>query len=78
MQLPLHPFSVGDVPGDFRRADDGTGGVADRRHGERYVDERAVLSLADGVEVFDTLAAPDARQHHVFFAQTLGWNQDRD
>ena len=39
---------------------------------------RTVLAAADGLEVIDPLAAPDARQDVVLLRLTVGWNQNAD
>ena len=55
-----------------------TGGVLDGRHRDRHVDEPAVLGAADGLEMVDTLAAPDAREHAVLLLAPILRNDERD
>src|SRR5579864_681392 len=53
-QLSLNSFTFGDVPGNFRRSDNLSAGVPDRRNCERNIDKRLVLTHTNGVEVFDS------------------------
>ena len=65
LPLRLGPLAVGDVAGDLRGPDDRAVGVADRRDGERDVDDAPVLGDALGLEVLDPLAPADALQDAV-------------
>ena len=66
--------AVADVAGDFRRADDTAGIVANRRDRQRNRDQRAVLALTNRFEVSDGLAGPDAGEDHVLLGLAIGRN----
>ena len=46
-------LAVADVTGNLRRPDNRAVVGPDWRHGERHLDEGAVLAAADGLEVFN-------------------------
>ena len=66
MSLPL-----GDVARDLRGADDPAVGIPERRDGRGNVDALSVGADPDGLEVIDTLAAPDAREDSRFLPLPL-------
>src|SRR5580700_3857531 len=56
-------FARGDVAGDLRGADDDAVRVLDRRHAQRNGKLAAVLALADGLVMVETLAATNAGEN---------------
>ena len=49
----------------------------DRRDGQRNIDQASVLALADGLEVFNPLAAVNLCEDRWLFVETLTRNYDR-
>ena len=76
--LPLDPLLVRDVAGRLGGADDPAERVAHRRHGERDLDERAVLAAAHGLEVVHRLSATDAPQDVGLLAMSIGRDDQQD
>src|ERR1700732_4753259 len=76
--LFFRPLPLGNVTRYFRRADNSTLGVPDRRDGERNIESSPILGLPYGLEVFDLFAAADSRGDITFFRVTLGRNDQRD
>jgi hypothetical protein len=68
--------SCGDVTRYLRRADDLSFRISDRRDRDRYVDQRAVLALAHGLEVIDRQPLADSRQDVVFLRLAVRWDQN--
>ena len=68
----------GHVAGDFRGADDRAVFVPHRRHGERNVNQPAVLAAPDGLVVLDAPAGRDAFQEPRFLALEMIWNNRGD
>src|SRR6516225_8821289 len=66
------------VAGDFRGADDRAVLVPHRRHGERNVNQPAVLAAPDGLVVLDAPAGRDAFQEPRFLALEMIWNNRGD
>jgi hypothetical protein len=62
---------LGDVASDFGGADDGTGGVAERRNGGGDENGLAVFASADGFEMLDAQAFADAGENVDFFGGTI-------
>jgi hypothetical protein len=63
LRLPQRLFGAllfGDVAGDLGRANDLTGGVPDRRDGERDVDLPGVLRDPDSFKVLNAVPSPDS------------------
>src|SRR5580692_4835305 len=77
-QLSLNAFTFGDVPSNFRGSDNLSAGVPNRRNGERNIERRLVLSDTNGVEVFDSLAFPDAFDDDCFFVPAIGRDDQRN
>src|SRR6202011_5693943 len=69
--LGVEALPRGDVAGDLRRADDRAVRVADGRHRQRHIDERAVLAPADRLEMIDAFATPDALEDEILFAEAI-------
>ncbi len=67
-----------DISGDLRRADDDASVVIKWRDSERNRDQRAVLSLTDGLVMSNGLALADSTQHEFFFAQANLRNDHAD
>src|SRR5215468_5575141 len=63
----LSELSMGDVAGDFGRADDPALIVLDRGHGQGDVDQRSVLAAPHGFKLMNPLAATDAREDFRLF-----------
>src|ERR1700737_405597 len=76
--LFFRPLPLCNVARYFRRADNSTLGVLDRRDGERNIESSPVLGLPYGLEVFDLFAAADSREDIIFFRETLGRNDQGD
>ena len=74
----LRALPLGDVARDLRRANHPSVLVANRRDGERDVEQRAVLALPHGLEVIDALVTPDSREHFVFLRAPLLWDDQGD
>ena len=74
----LRELPLGDVSRDLRRADDLAVDVLHRRHGDRDVDQFAVLALPHGVEGRDPLSAPQAGDDAVLLFISIGAHQERD
>src|ERR1700722_9200922 len=53
-QRSFNLFTFGDVPSNFRRSDDLSGGVPNRRNCQRNIERFLVLTHTNGVEVFDS------------------------
>src|SRR5207248_9230825 len=70
-------LALGDVPGNFRRADAAAFSVLDGRHGQRNVNKAAVFALPNGLIPVDAFAAPDPRKLGRLVG-TVRWNQYRD
>ena len=66
-QLSLNSFTLGDVPSNFRRSDNLSAGVPDRRNCERNIEQCLVLTNANGIEVFDSFAFLDSFDNDRFF-----------
>src|ERR1700733_11933272 len=49
-QSLVNPFTLGDVPGNFRRSDNLPAGVPDGRDGERNIEQCLIFSDTNGVE----------------------------
>ena len=76
--LPLfRPFALGNVAGNFGRADDIAAKVSDWRNGQRNIDEASVLAHSDRLIMVDPLTTPDAFQDSGFFVTAIGWNEHR-
>ena len=74
--LPLfRPFALGNVTGNFGRADDIAAEVSDWRNGQRNIDEASVLALSDRLVMVDPLTAPDAFEDFGFFVMAIGRNE---
>src|SRR5207244_3760937 len=71
LELALMSLPLGDVARDLRGADDPAAGILERRDGRGNIDTRSVRADPDGLEVIDTLAAPDARQDFRFLPLPL-------
>jgi hypothetical protein len=56
-------FALGDIAGDFRRADDFAFCIPDRRNGQRNIDPASVLSLTNCLIMLDALTASDTLQN---------------
>src|ERR1700732_565009 len=76
--LFFRPLPLGNVTRYFRRADNSTLGVPDRRDGERNIESSPIRGLPYGLEVFDLFAAADSREDIIFFHVTLGRNDQGD
>ncbi len=74
----LGPPLVGDVPADLGGPDDLALGVADRRDGERDVDDGAVLPPPLRLVVVDLLAAADAAEDALGVLDGLGRHEHGD
>src|ERR1700737_2413395 len=72
--LFFRPLPLCNVARYFRRADNSTLGVPDRRDGERNIESSPILGLPYGLEVFDLFAAADSREDIIFLRVTLRWN----
>ena len=70
--------AIADVARNFRSADDTSGLVFDGGNSERYVEERSIFALADGLVMFDRLSAPDPFENAQLFVVPARWNQSRD
>ena len=83
-QCVFRPLALGDVAGNFRSANNRAIAVSNRRDGHRNVNFCAILAHSHGLEMFHTLAPPDAgqnvgfllgpfrrQQHHHRFADSL-------
>ena len=57
--LRLATLALGNVAGDFRRADDFAFRILDRRNGQRNIDPASVLAHTNGFIVLDALTASD-------------------
>ena len=77
-QLGLELLAIRNVARDLRSTDDPSRFVEHGRDRKRDVDETAVLAPADGLEVIDPLAAPDARKNLGLLAQPVMRDQDGD
>ena len=79
---PVHDrfraLARGHVAGDLRGADDRAVFVPHRRHGERNVNQPAVLAAPDRLVVLDARAGPDALQDLRFFALEMIGNDRGD
>jgi len=74
--LPLlRPFTLGDVTGNFGRADDIAAEVSDGRNGQRNINEASVLALSDRLVMVDPLTAPDALEDSRFFFVAISGNE---
>src|SRR5271165_5071413 len=77
--LPLfRPFALGDVTGNFGRADDIAAKVSDRRNRQRNIDRASVLALSDRLIVVDPLTTPDAFENSGFFVVAISGNEQSD
>src|SRR5688572_4384758 len=60
LQGLLGVFAAGNIAGDFRSADDFLLSIPERRDGKGDVDESAILTLANGLIVFDPFSTANA------------------
>src|SRR5579859_4531549 len=67
-----------DVASNLGRADDAAVSVLDRRDAEGDVDERSVLSTADGFEVLQTLTPGDLGEDLLFLGEPFHGNDEGD
>ena len=77
-ELTLRPLLVGDVARDLGRADQLSGLVADRRNGQRYVEQASVLCDADGFEVISALTPAQPGKNHLLFALAVIRNDQQN
>src|SRR5271166_4308243 len=76
--LPLfRPFALGNVAGNFGRADDISAEVSDWRNGQRNIDQASVLALSDRLVMVDPLTAADAFEDSWFLVVAIGRNEHR-
>src|SRR4051794_22367365 len=71
----LQALCFGDVPRDFRGADDRAVRIADGRDAERDVDPRSVFSEPDSLEMIDAQALREPRHDLRFLEPELGRNE---
>ena len=74
----LGPLAVGDVAADLRCADHLSRSVAQRRHGQRYVNAAAILGNAHGLVVIDAFAALQPREDLPLLAMQFGRDDPQD
>ena len=67
-----------NVSRDFGRPDDLSGGVLDRRHGQRDLNALAILALSDRLVMLDPLTTPDTRENACFLVVKFRWKEDGD
>ena len=70
--------AISDLARDFGGADNASVGVLDGRDGEGNVDESAIFALADGIEMVDAFAAPDAGHDAVLFGEPVFRDDESD
>src|ERR1700746_2386510 len=70
-------LALGDVPGNFRRADAAAFSVLDRRCGQRNLDQATVLAPPNNFITLDAVAAPDACKKFGCLVEAVRWNQGR-
>src|SRR5204863_4119141 len=73
-QIParLRLLALGDVARDLRGADNPARRVPDGRHGERDVEQAAILAAANGLVMVDALTAPNAVEYGGLLVVALG------
>ena len=76
--LRLVTLALGNVAGDFRRADDFAFRILDRRNGQRNIDRLPSLRYSNGFIVLDALAAPDTFENLGLLVMPVRRNQNRD
>nr|WP_240540681.1 FAD-dependent monooxygenase [Paracoccus sp. pheM1] len=67
-----------DVARDLRGTQDRSGLVRDGRNRDGYLDQRAILAAADGFEMIDLLACPQAGKDLLFLRKALVGDQHGD
>src|SRR5262245_51544444 len=76
--LRFAPFALGDIAGNFRRADDFAVKILNGRNRQRNVDQASVLALANSLIMLDALTAPNTFENRWLLVMPVGRNQDRD
>ena len=73
----VRAFARREVSCDGRRADDGSGRIPNRRHGQRYVDEVPVFRLSNRLVMLDMLAGFDALENGRELILAVMWEDQR-
>src|SRR5262249_44196505 len=68
------PFTLRNVPGDFRRPYDLAVSISDGRDHQRNIDQAPILVLADGFVVVNALPGLDTAKNRVFLIMPLRRN----
>jgi hypothetical protein len=77
-QLAFQAVFLGDVARDLRRSHNLAIGVANRRNGERDIEQPAILRLSHRLEALDALAATQALENDVLLVLPIVGNQQRN
>src|SRR5262245_7371657 len=72
----LCALALGDVAGDLGGADDPAGRVPERRHGQRDIEQAAILAHPHRLVGFDALAAPGALENPQLFVVAVRRDDD--
>jgi hypothetical protein len=72
LQIAVETLCLAEVAGDLRDADDPTLLVADRRDGECYREDPAILALSLCLEMDDPLAPADPSEDRGLFVDPVG------
>src|ERR1700676_3329230 len=78
-QTLRRPHPPGDIPRNFRSADDSAQSVVEGRNGERYMDQFAGTCAPDGFEVIDSFSVADASEDalHLIGSAKRGKSRNR-
>ena len=71
-------LAIGDVAGHLGGSDDVSGGVADRRHRQRNLQQASVFRAPHRFKMIDSLAAPYACKDVVLLGPSVARNYQRD
>src|SRR5579863_4605197 len=73
----LRLFTLGDVAGDLRGADDSALRILDRRDAERNVHSASVFTHADRLVILDAFAAANPAENDRFLVLPIFRNENR-